>query len=85
VTVSREIEAEIARLYYAEHWKVGTIVTQLGVHEEVVRRVLGLLKQKRRKRAAGEQPPDAIAPRQRSPRQKYYTHPVASVPARQWR
>ena len=29
-----EVEAEIARLFHAEHWKVGTIATQLGVHED---------------------------------------------------
>lgn len=40
MTVARETEAEIRRLYYAEHWKVGTIATQLGVHTDVVRRVL---------------------------------------------
>jgi len=39
---SPEIEAEILRLHYAEHWRVGTIVAQLGVHADVVRRVLGL-------------------------------------------
>jgi transposase len=43
VTVSCEEEVEIRRLYYAEHWKVGTIASQLAVHGEVVRRVLGLL------------------------------------------
>jgi hypothetical protein len=32
VTISREVEAEIARLFHAEHWKVGTIAAQLGVH-----------------------------------------------------
>lgn len=37
-----EIEAEILRLHYAEHWRVGTIAAQLGVHPDVVRRVLGL-------------------------------------------
>lgn len=37
-----EICAEIARLYFAEHWRIGTITTQLGVHADVVRRVLGL-------------------------------------------
>jgi len=37
-----ELEAEIVRLYYAEHWKVGTIATQLGAHVDQVRRVLGL-------------------------------------------
>jgi transposase len=28
--------AEIRRLYYAEHWRIGTIATQLGVHHETV-------------------------------------------------
>jgi len=37
-----ELEAEIVRLHYAEHWSVGTIATQLEVHPDVVRRVLGL-------------------------------------------
>jgi len=32
--------AEIRRLYYAEHWKVGTICSQLGVHADAVRRAL---------------------------------------------
>ena len=29
--------AEIRRLYYGEHWKVGTIATALGVHHDTVR------------------------------------------------
>jgi transposase len=37
-----ELETEIVRLHYAEHWPVGTIATQLGVHPDVVKRVLGL-------------------------------------------
>lgn len=32
--------AEIRRLYYAEHWKIGTIGSQLGVHADAVRRAL---------------------------------------------
>lgn len=43
MTVAAEVEAEIARLFAVEHWKVGTIADQLGVHHDVVRRVLGLL------------------------------------------
>lgn len=35
-------EAEIIRLFYAEHWKVGTIAAQLQLHRDVVMRVLGL-------------------------------------------
>jgi transposase len=42
VTVPAELEAEIRRLHFAEHWPVGTIATQLAVHADVVRRVLGL-------------------------------------------
>ena len=29
--------AEIRRLYYGEHWKIGTIAAQLGLHRETVR------------------------------------------------
>jgi transposase len=41
VTVDKETEAEIRRLFFGEHWKQGTIVTQLGVHKDVVARVVG--------------------------------------------
>ena len=37
-----ELEAEIVRLHYAEHWPVGTIATQLETHPDQVKRVLGL-------------------------------------------
>ena len=39
---SPEVCAEIVRLHYAEHWKVGTIAGQLGLHRDVVERVLGV-------------------------------------------
>src|SRR5207245_2387905 len=39
--ITPEQHAEIRRLYYAEHWRIGTIATQLGVHHDVVGRVLG--------------------------------------------
>jgi len=55
MTVSAETEAAIRRLHFAEHWPVGTIASQLGIHAEVVKRVLGLLEprkpQRRRARA----------------------------------
>ncbi len=38
--ISRELEAEILRLYHAEKWKIGTISAQLAVHHSTVRRVL---------------------------------------------
>jgi len=50
MTVAHEVEVEIKRLYEVEHWKVGTICAQLGVHEDVVKRVLGLLKPKKSKK-----------------------------------
>lgn len=37
-----EVAAEIVRLHQAEHWPVGTIATQLELHPDVVRRVLGI-------------------------------------------
>jgi transposase len=33
--------ARIRRLFYAEHWKVGTIASELGVHHATVRRAIG--------------------------------------------
>jgi hypothetical protein len=35
--ITPEHHAEIRRLYYGEHWKVGTIAAALGVHHETVR------------------------------------------------
>ena len=58
MTVAAEVEAEIARLFAVEHWKVGTIADQLGVHHDVVRRVLGLLPESPRR----ERPPLLVAP-----------------------
>ncbi len=47
MTVSQETEAEIRRLFFAEHWKRGTIVAQLGHHLDVVKRVTGNVGMKR--------------------------------------
>jgi hypothetical protein len=41
MTVDRETEAKIRRLFFGEHWKKGTIAAQLGVHDDGVRRVVG--------------------------------------------
>ena len=35
--ISPEQHAEIRRLYFGEHWKVGTIVAARGVHHDTVR------------------------------------------------
>jgi transposase len=41
VTVPKETDVNIVRLHYGEHWPIGTIAAQLGVHPDVVKRVLG--------------------------------------------
>jgi transposase len=40
--ITPEQHAEIRRLYYGEHWKVGTIATALGVHHDTVRAAVAL-------------------------------------------
>jgi transposase len=40
--IPREVEAEIRRLFFAEHWRVHTIAEALGVHHETVRRAIAL-------------------------------------------
>ena len=40
MTISKETEAKILRYHFVEQWRVGTIVTQLGIHHSVVDRVL---------------------------------------------
>ena len=39
--ISDELHARIRRLYYAEHWKVGTIAAEVGVHHETVQSAIG--------------------------------------------
>lgn len=36
MTITAEQRTRIRRLFYAEHWKVGTIAAQLGVHRDTV-------------------------------------------------
>ncbi len=38
--ITPERVVEVRRLFYAEHWKIGTIATQLGLHPDTVRSVL---------------------------------------------
>ena len=38
--IGKELEAELRRLFFAEHWKIGTIASELGVHHDTVRRVI---------------------------------------------
>ena len=38
--ISPEIHAQIRRHFYAEHWKVGTIARELGIHPDTVRHAI---------------------------------------------
>jgi hypothetical protein len=38
--ISQELIADIRRLYYVEHWKVGTIASELRLHPDTVKRAL---------------------------------------------
>jgi transposase len=40
--ISPETHVEIRRLFYAEHWKIGTISSELGIHPDAVRHALEL-------------------------------------------
>ena len=38
--ISPEVHARIRRLFFAEHWKIGTIAAELGIHPDTVRRAI---------------------------------------------
>jgi len=38
--ISDDVRARIRRLYFAEHWKIGTIATELGIHQDTVARAI---------------------------------------------
>ena len=38
--ISDELRARIRRYFYAEHWKIGTIASELGVHADTVRNAI---------------------------------------------
>ena len=40
MALTPEIEAQILRYYHAEHWRIGTIASQLHIHRDSVARVL---------------------------------------------
>ena len=55
MAISAELRAQILRYFHAEHWRVGTIARQLGVHHSTVERVLresGVEREQRRQRRA---------------------------------
>ena len=41
MAIDDELKAQILRYHFVEHWRVGTIAAQLGVHHSTVERVLG--------------------------------------------
>jgi len=43
MTLPPDRAAEIRRLFYREHWKVGTIAAQLGEHPDAIKRAIGPL------------------------------------------
>ena len=38
--ISPEVRAQIRRYFYAEHWRIGTIARELGVHPDAVRNAI---------------------------------------------
>jgi len=38
--ISLELRSKIRRLYFGEHWKIGTIVSELGVHRDAVKNAI---------------------------------------------
>lgn len=40
--IAPDIVVKIRQLYFAEHWKIGTIASQLGLHHDTVRAAVGV-------------------------------------------
>jgi transposase len=59
--ISPETCTQIRRYYYAEHWKIGTIARELGIHPDAVRRAI-LSHQFQRARALRASVVDAYVP-----------------------
>lgn len=38
--IDAALRARIRRLFFAEHWRIGTISTELGVHHDAVRNAI---------------------------------------------
>jgi hypothetical protein len=38
--ISTETRAQIRRYFYAEHWKIGTIASELRIHPDAVRNAI---------------------------------------------
>ena len=48
--IAPEVVVQIRHLYFAEHWKVGTIAAQLRLHHDTVRAAIGADRFNRAKR-----------------------------------
>ena len=60
MAISDELRAQILRYHFVEHWRVGTIASQLGVHHYTVERVLseaGVERERQRQRRASKLDP----------------------------
>jgi len=66
------IIAEIRRLHYAEHWRIGTIAAQLGVHPDAIGRALN--------RPTGLQAPRKPRPRITDPYVPFLTETLQRYP-----
>ncbi|MGH7644793.1 MAG: IS21 family transposase, partial [Gemmatimonadales bacterium] len=64
--------AEMRRLFYAEHWPIGTVADALGVHHETVRRALN--------RDRGIHPGPQIRPSQLDPYKAFITATLEQYP-----
>ncbi len=71
MSISNEREADIRRLFFAEHWPVGTIATQLTLHADAIKRVLGLLERR---------PPAVPRPRLVDPYADFIAETLATYP-----
>ena len=60
MAISDELKAQILRYHFVEHWRVGTIASQLGVHHytvEQVRSEAGVERERQRQRRASKLDP----------------------------
>ena len=74
MAISDELRAQILRYHFVEHWRVGTIASQLSVHHYTVERVLGEagVQRERQRRATG--------PRSSTPYRAFITETLERFP-----
>lgn len=69
--ITKELEAHILRLFHAEHWPVGTIAREVGVHHATVHRVLA---------QAGQEPLLTLRPTMADPYMPFIRETLAKYP-----